>query len=138
MLKIVIIATIIRTILLGSTPGGIKLSRDSDPHLQLFPQIVSCGDGSCIIAWEDNENENGQVIKYGIKAQKINSNGQPLWASDIIITPEFTEGHITSMAMCEDGDGGAYIAFTNWQNISTSIPIGIYLQHLDSDGTIWQ
>lgn len=118
---------------LGATDGGIQVS-DNPPYnrAQLFPQVVETGNGNCIVAWEDNRND-----RFGIYAQKLNSSGQRQWISDVYVTQAFTQGHITSLAMCNDGvDGGAYIAFANWQDGITGLPRGFYLQHITSSGTL--
>ncbi|NLI99022.1 hypothetical protein GX441_10245 [bacterium] len=106
------------------TEGGIQVS-DNPPQnrAQLFPQVVETGSGNCIVAWEDNRND-----RIGIYAQKLNSSGQRQWSSDVYVTENFDNGHITSLALCNDGtDGGVYLAFANWQDGITGLPRGIYL-----------
>lgn len=100
---------------LGVTDGGIQVSDNpSQNRAQMFPQVVQSTSGSCIIAWEDNRDG-----KFEVRAQKLNGSGQRQWTSgDILISSGFSEGHRTSLSMCEDGSGGAFMAFANWHDIT--------------------
>ncbi len=99
---------------------------------QTAPMIVSDGAGGAIIAWQDSRAGAG---KGSIYAQRVNSSGVPQWlpstgvpivvSTDLIILPK----------MIADGSGGAYFAWEDDRNISTTGP-DLYAQRINASGVV--
>jgi hypothetical protein len=95
---------------------------------QRYSAITSDGNGGAIIAWHDMRNGVGADDIY---AQRIDVNGNPLWAADgipICTLPSDQE----FPAITSDGNGGAIIT---WQDERNGFP-DIYAQRVDANGNI--
>ncbi len=93
--------------------------------------IVSDDAGGAIIAWEDRRKDT--YPKSDIYAQRVNPNGDTLWAVDgIPVVTDTNSQYLPRIA--GDGYGGAVITWVDQRNGSDDI----YAQHVDADGdTIW-
>jgi hypothetical protein len=106
------------------TTNGVALSAASQ-H-QMYPAIVSDGAGGVMAAWEDYRSG----VRWDIYAQRISAAGSVLWTVDgssIVVE----NGDQTDLAICEDGYGGFYLAFTDSRNGNWDI----YAARVWSNGT---
>ena len=97
----------------------------------LGPKIISDQKGGAFISWNDNRND---LSKPDIYAQRINSNGTPLWAANGI--PVCTNaGSQGTKHIFSDNNGGAILFWEDIQETTYSI----YGQRIDSTGNkLWE
>jgi len=88
------------------------------------PQIVASGDGTAIIAWQENTNYNDEDIY----AQKIDSDGNVLW-SETGIPVSIAESTQFYFDMISDDSGGFRIIWRDYRDGNS-----IYYQHVNTDG----
>ena len=88
--------------------------------------LIEATDGSAIITWEDNRAGN-----YDIYAQKIDSSGNVLWATDGVGVCTKTTNQ-KNPKITSDNAGGAIIV---WED-SLSFYWDIYAQRISSNGTV--
>lgn len=90
------------------------------------------GVGGAIVAWQDSRNSSGVSHSFDIYAQRIDSNGNALWAENGV--PVCTlSGSDSRPQVVPDGVGGAIIV---WSRTSVG---DIFVQRLDASGNpIWQ
>ncbi len=125
-----------------STSSNIRVCTYN--HDQTNPQIIKDGQGGAIIVWEDKRQGN----YWNIYAQRININGETVWKKDGIQIGFNNEATvpITNPLVVNDGQGGAFIAWTNIRNELKDPPesgiiqyVELYIQKIDSDGNPeWQ
>ena len=113
-----------------STPVAICTA----PGFQGFPQIASDGGGGAIIVWHDSrEGWDNNYGNFNIYAQRINGNGQIMWAINgipICTAPEYQ----VFQRIVSDGMGGVIITWDDGRNGNH-----VYAQRVDSGGQIkWQ
>ena len=94
---------------------------------QSFPALVSDDGGGAIISWEDRRDP-----PVDIYAQRINANGVVQWATDGVAISALSFEQV-SPAIVSDGSGGAIIT---WQVNSSGNDYNIYVQRIDSNGTV--
>ncbi|WKZ21632.1 MAG: hypothetical protein QY305_13245 [Candidatus Brocadiaceae baterium WH-1] len=93
---------------------------------QSSPLIVSDGAGGAIITWEDARN-----VHFDIFSQRIDTQGNTLWAKDGIPVCTAPENQ-TRPKVISDGNGGAIIT---WQDIRNGYNNSdIYAQRIDAAG----
>ncbi len=86
--------------------------------------IVESNNGSSIITWADDRNGD-----FDIYAQKLDSNGNPLWTSGgVALTSSSNTSKNPKIVV--DNSGGAYVV---WED-STNVYYDIYVQHINSSG----
>jgi hypothetical protein len=96
---------------------------------QSSPVIVSDDSGGAIIAWED-----WHVGTEDIYAQRMNGNGQTLWAQNgVAISTAWGDQH--SPAIIGDGSGGAILA---WNDVRNAVEADLYAQQVGSNGLLGQ
>jgi hypothetical protein len=109
----------------------------SDLNKQSYPRICSDGAKGAIIAWTDYRGGGGADIY----AQRVDSSGVPMWATDGIIisaaalAQEFSG---TFPQICSDGSGGAIII---WMDRRNQPPPNwdVYAQKVNANGVVqWQ
>lgn len=103
--------------------GGVPVC--SAPGLQELPEIVSDGQGGVIITWEDHRSTG-----FDIYAQRLDGTGLAQWAADGVLVCG-ANGDQVDPALCSDGAGGAYVAWTDFRGGLTS---DVYAQRLDATG----
>ncbi|UCF04687.1 MAG: T9SS type A sorting domain-containing protein [bacterium] len=108
------------------TADGVPVCLE-DYH-QEFPRIVSDGSGGGIITWYDNRTQ----VDADIYAQRIDSNGVPLWQHSGVIVCSAPD-HQWYPKLCTDGDGGAVIAWTDYR---TGQEYDIYAQKISRHGEL--
>jgi hypothetical protein len=99
--------------------------------LQAQVAIISDGSGGAIIAWADFRNGND----IDIYAQRVNGNGVVQWTTDgvgICTAP----GDQTYPVLTTDGNGGAIFTWTDERTFNPSIIPHIYVQGINSNGTL--
>ena len=93
--------------------------------------IDVCSDGAkgAIIAWTDNRS----IItdNFDVYAQRVNSNGDPLWTKNGTLICNATNNQWYA-TLCIDGMGGAIITWTDYRNGNADI----YAQRIDKKGEI--
>jgi len=93
-----------------------------------FPTITSDRKGGAIIAWDDTRNSN-----LDIYAQRINSTGEAIWATDGVPVCRQTDQQ-TKPSIIYDRYGGAFITWEDNRNINSDI----FAQRIDSNGmALW-
>jgi hypothetical protein len=100
-------------------PDGVAICTTA--HSQEYPQIISDGAGGAIITWGDARNGSAAIF-----AQRIDTSGNVLWATDGVAVSEPSPGHYPQIV--SDGAGGAVISW------SYGVYDGIHAQRIDSDG----
>jgi len=105
------------------TADGVPLC--STVEAQLYPRIVSDGQGGAIVSWED--------YRYpgNIYAQRVDADGAVQWTVDGVLACNST-GYQYDCEITSDGAGGAFIA---WYDNRNSID-GIYAQSIDASGAV--
>ena len=90
-------------------------------------QIINDGQGGLIITWEDSRGY------YDIYAQKLDSNGNLLWAPNGVLVCNEEEQQLEPQ-LCNDGLGGVIITWYDSRDGSDNSDI--YAQRIDSGGTV--
>jgi hypothetical protein len=112
------------------TTDGVGVCNNS--ITQNRPQIISDGSGGAIIVWEDLRNN---INANDIYAQRIDSNGNPLWTINGVPVCTATGGQDRPMIET-DGQGGAIITWYDKRNSNFSF--NIYAQRIDPNGNpLW-
>ncbi|MES2565955.1 MAG: T9SS type A sorting domain-containing protein [Bacteroidota bacterium] len=106
------------------TVGGLSVCTHT--ATQKSSAITNTSDGSAIITWEDNRSGN-----YDIYAQKIDSSGNILWASNGIAVCAKTTNQ-KNPKITSDNNGGAIVV---WED-SLNNYWDIYAQRISSTGTL--
>jgi len=110
-------------------PNGLPICTDTSS--QGNAAIVSDDAGGAIIVWEDRRNDT--YPKSDIYAQRVDPNGDTLWAADGIPVAIDTNWQYLPRIV-GDGYGGAVITWVDERSGSGDI----YAQHVDAGGdTIW-
>jgi hypothetical protein len=106
--------------------SGVAISSAIDRQEDVVS--IGCSDGATIFAWIDfREDKNGDIY-----AQKVDSNGSPLWADGGV--PLCIESAIQiSLNIVSDDNGGAYLIWLDKRNGGGS---DIYGTHLLSSGEV--
>ena len=86
------------------------------------PVIASDGAGGAIIVWQDN------TTTGAVYAQRLDPNGQSLWAPDGVLVSAFNGQEIE---MVSDGAGGAIATWTDRRIFGNA---DIYVQRIDPNG----
>ena len=97
---------------------------------QMYPQIVSDGQGGAIIVWQD-----GRGSAPNIYAQRLDAGGNPQWGTNGVIV--CSEDNALQPQLVSDGAGGAIITWFDrrfvWPNTD------VFVQRLNADGdTLWK
>ncbi|MCX6739776.1 MAG: hypothetical protein NTZ49_00930 [Candidatus Parcubacteria bacterium] len=99
---------------------------EEDESRQLA-KIVADNEGGAIIAWQDNRS----AISTDIYAQKVNSSGTALWASNGVVISN-ASGTQSDLRIVTDGFGGAIITWVDTRGGEQDI----YAQRINSAGTV--
>jgi len=92
-------------------------------------QVVSDDAGGVIVTWQDL-----RVRNWNIYAQRLNPNGQRLWDT-LGVEICVWNGEQTVPVMCQDGSGGAVIAWQDTRNGNSDI----YAQRVSASGSgVWE
>ncbi len=112
------------------TQNGVVISSAS--NTQFLPQLVTDGNGGAIITWQDGQYpENPQLIK----AQRISTNGIPLWTTNGIIIGNTTGIQIqTHPNITIAENGGAIISWFDFRAIASWWDV--YAQKIDGNGNL--
>jgi hypothetical protein len=94
---------------------------------QLSPSITSDGAGGSIITWYDKRGGS----EYDIYAQRLDALGNPQWTTGGVVVCSSSNDQMYPV-ICPDGNGGAFIAWTNVAKGGNSI----YAQLIDASGNI--
>ncbi len=102
------------------------------PNSEQFDiEMIKDDFGGAIIAWSDNRNG----LDFGNYAQRINSTGQTLWATNGLKVSDTTNDQ-NFVKLAPDGLGGALFA---WQDDRSDVSGDAYAQKISANGNIlWQ
>ncbi|MEW6469176.1 MAG: T9SS type A sorting domain-containing protein [Bacteroidota bacterium] len=92
---------------------------------QETPQVIADGMGGAIVAWHD---ERGGAGSYSVYAQRIDSTGAALWATNGVQVTNVVATAMTKPRIAQDGYNGVFIVLDN--------PSDIYAQRLDQSGAV--
>jgi uncharacterized delta-60 repeat protein len=109
--------------------GGILICSGTATN-QWTHEMVSDGNGGCIVAWNDSRNNVG-VNDDDVYAQHINAAGSNLWAANGIAIAS-TSGYQGSLKIASDGSGGAVII---WED-QRAATVEIYTQKVNGAGAM--
>jgi hypothetical protein len=105
---------------------GVPVIRSAGDQTKI--QAVSDDAGGVIVTWQDNRNGNNDIY-----TQRLNPNGQRLWDT-LGVQVCVWSGEQTAPEMCQDGSGGAVIAWQDARNGNNDI----YAQRVSASGSgIW-
>ncbi|MEI6489094.1 MAG: T9SS type A sorting domain-containing protein [Bacteroidota bacterium] len=107
------------------TANGIPICTDT--LSQKNEVIIDAGNGSAIIAWQDDRNGNADIY-----AQKVDSSGNLLWALNGVGVCT-TSNNQRKPALTSDMNGGAIIA---WEDSSSTSNVDIYANRIDANGIL--
>lgn len=105
------------------TTNGVPIEANTYP--QINPNICGDGVGGAIIVWQDSTS--GSISD--IKAQRLNSMGNKVWASNNVVVSNAT-GSQVGPKNTTDKKGGTIVV---WEDIRTGLR-DIYIQHIYHDG----
>jgi hypothetical protein len=107
----------------------VLVNYDSGSAKAWSPVIAIDSSGNSIVAWEDRRNYDGDIL-----AQKLDSDGNKLWAGDVRVDSDAgTAGQITP-EMTIDTKGNAIIVWQDFRNGNADI----YAQKLNTSGNkLW-
>ncbi|MFN3533608.1 MAG: hypothetical protein ACK41Q_14065 [Candidatus Brocadia sp.] len=109
------------------TTNGIPIC--SEVNIQTSPCIATDGTGGAIIIWQDFRTNYADLY-----AQRINQNGETLWAKNGVLVCGFLGAQSAPIAV-DDGTGGVIVA---WQDFRKSYA-DIYAQRIDGSGNVlWE
>lgn len=100
---------------------------------QLNPKVIEANDGSAIVFWLDQRTNFTNATD--LYAQKIDANGNVLWAVDGVPISEFSSsapGSVIYYNVLQDGEGGAYAV---WQRNYFGFDM-IRAQRINANGNI--
>jgi hypothetical protein len=109
--------------------GGVPVC--NSPGKQIRPRIQPDKAGGAFIVWQDRRNG----LDYDIYAQRMNSLGNPVWATNgiAVCTANYTQSY---PKLRTDGAGGIIVV---WQDKRTNIDNDIYAQRISATGVAkWQ
>ncbi len=108
--------------------GGVPATEAEGNQLQA--RVSGDGAGGAFVVWQDYRTESYSSIY----AQKLDANGNQLWAADgsVVIDRVDIESDAIAPALRADDQGGLFVA---WGDLSLG-SLGIFTQHLDASGNI--
>ena len=107
---------------------NLRLGRQ-DAVLKYDSVVAIDSDGNFFVVWEDNRNGNGDIY-----AQRLDANGNRLWATDLRVNGDSGTALQRNPAVALDEGGRAIVV---WQDSRNSYA-AIYAQRLDAGGNrLW-
>jgi len=97
-------------------------------HIEWQRSADSGADGNLIFVWSDTRNGGRDVF-----IQKVNSEGQPLWADNGVIVVN-SVGRQEDPIAISDGNGGSYVVWIDYRNEPEDGDV--YGQYVNADGEI--
>ena len=93
---------------------------------QEYPVLITDNNNGIIVAWIDKDSD----FNMGIRVQRIDQDGYPLWTSNGVLVCNNTYFYPPSIV--SDGAGGAIICWPDTRGADNDI----YAQHINADGLI--
>jgi hypothetical protein len=111
-------------------PVDVRLNSDTGSAEQYTPAIAINSSGIAFVVWQDQRSDG-----YGIYAQKVDMNGNRLWANDIRVSAA-GRCNDAKPAIAIDSSGGFVLV---WQaQVSCGIDSNVYMQRINSSGNrLW-
>jgi len=110
--------------------GDKRVNQNTDSTNQEYQSFAVDSSGNVIVAWQDDRNG---VSNKDIYAQKLDSNGNPLWgATDVKVNQNSDSANQMRPSVAIDSSGNAIIAWEDERSGTTNDHI--YAQKLDSSG----
>ena len=96
------------------------------------PEMINDANGGAIMAWHDDRNYETANYHYDIYAQRVDTAGNVLWATNGVPVSTATNGQTFPKILPIDG-GGAILTWTDYRGGAN---YDIYAQRLNANGTI--
>ncbi len=112
------------------TANGVRLATLATNAIQQDPIVAPDGSGGAYVVWQDMRNAKNGIDLYG---QHILSNGSLAGPSSGFVVCA-AAGDQTNAVICADGNGGAYVAWTDNRPAAKGAVPDIYMNHLSSGG----
>lgn len=120
------------------SPAGEKLWGEegiilSDPSLSLTsPFVLPAGEDQVFLVWHE---ESGPfwAPNRGLYVQKLDADGNFMFASETVIYSPVPAGPVVYLEMCRDDEGG--IVFT-WYRSDEGLHFHSYIQHMNAAGDV--
>jgi len=107
---------------------ALRLEPVDSAH-QSNPVIAGDGSGNILVVWHDDRNGNRDI-----HAQRLDTNGNRLWATDVRVNSDSGVTGQDDPAMAADGNGNAAIVWRDSRNGNDDV----YAQRLDANGNkLW-
>jgi hypothetical protein len=119
-----------RFITLDGWPDDVALNDPvcADTSDQIYPQIVSDGQGGAIVAWYDLLNYATTAI--GVYAQRLDPRGRRLWPErGVLVSDQGRRSYF--LRLVPDGASGGFLL---WSDLISVNDYDLYVQHLDASG----
>ena len=113
------------------TNNGVALTSLQEAE---HPKMVPDGNGGVIIVWIDHRNGTANNEEADVFAQRIDSLGNPLWASGGIAIARESNFTCARIDLLTDGSGGVFITWDANQGTMNSNKI--FAQHLSNNGQL--
>lgn len=110
--------------ILWTVDGKVVVNKVNREHNQ---RMVMDGQGGVIVVFEQ---KNSATYYWEIWAQRINANGDPVWAPGGQPVTNVLSEHLNERIQ-SDGQGGVYVTFQDFRN---GMDYDVYVQHLGPNG----
>ncbi|MCF2499937.1 T9SS type A sorting domain-containing protein [Dyadobacter chenhuakuii] len=104
--------------------NGARVTNNDEYH-KILLNIVSDGNNGAIVTWEYQQDGISEI-----RAQRLDNNGNALWAAEGTILGNFTDGNARQLESITDGNGGI---ITVWYDVRNSSG-NLYAQKINSNG----
>jgi len=115
------------------TVDGVTVGAVAENFQQGSPVVINDGNGGAIIAWEDWRGDISNAIR-SIHAQKISPEGNIQWGIGGVSLNDSSGGE--SPKIISDGNGGAIVAWHQWDGVYPAGDINIYAQKVNANGSV--
>ncbi len=122
------------------TNGTLTWANDliiySGAYIQTNPRIVATTGNTAVIVWEDSRLDSAHDTA-DLLAQKINLQGQKLWANDGVIVSQEDDSQ-KDPRLSSDDNGGCFVVWDDARSGGNAL-MDVYAQHISSTGTMtWE
>jgi hypothetical protein len=108
--------------------ADVRVNSDAGTEWKARPAVGADASGNAVIVWQDDRNTD-----WDIYAQKLDSNGNKLWAADVRVNSDTGSVSQSNPAVGVDGSGNAVVV---WEDFLTDLDV--CAQRLDASGNkLW-
>jgi hypothetical protein len=109
--------------------ADVRVNSDGGTAYQQYPVVAMDGSGNAVIVWVDDRNGHGNIY-----AQKLDGNGNWLWAADVQVNSDSGTATQWFPAVAVDGSGNDIVVWEDYRNGAPHI----YAQKLGGNGNwLW-